>query len=154
MAGQTVQQWTNQYNQLRQNYISVNNTIKIYSKGDSPALFEAQRLQLRLEYQINQHIDSAYTPELIDTYQAYQNPKIGIQTNIPIDGILYNNIGQPLIWDPNTHWGQFNQFREIRSFIRSVADFHLASCLLIERVTYLRSNIFLSGRVRKVHFIR
>ncbi|WP_427501399.1 hypothetical protein ACQE3E_06770 [Methylomonas sp. MED-D] len=131
MASQTtMQQWTDEYNRLDQNLKIINQKISSYldaGGGDSPAFFEAQRLQLRLEYQINQHIDSAYTPELIDTYQAYQNQKIGIQTNIPIDGILYNNIGQPLIWDPNTHWGQFNQFREVRSFIRSVADFHLGN---------------------------
>lgn len=99
MAGQSVQQWTNQYNQLRQNYISVNNAINsfITTNGAAtkfPGLYEVQRLQLRLEYQINQHIDSAYTPELIDTYQAYQNQKIGIQTNIPIARELLLNSSQ------------------------------------------------------------
>ncbi|PPC89787.1 MAG: hypothetical protein CTY34_10165 [Methylobacter sp.] len=64
MAHQNIQQWQDQYNQLRQNYINLTGAIddfkSVYGEDTkSPAFFEAQRLQLRLEYQINQHIDAA-----------------------------------------------------------------------------------------------
>lgn len=95
----TVQQWTDQYNQLRSNLDNVNGAVEGYIQNgysDSPALYEAQRLQLQLEYQLNQHIESAYTPELNDTYNTYKDSRPIRRYDVPIDGILYNNTGQPL----------------------------------------------------------
>lgn len=110
MTVQSIQQWTTKYNDLTQKWDATTNAINSYKSingaaAKSPALFEAQRQQLRLEYNINQHIESAYTPEMLDTYLTYQSQKIGTKTNVPIDGILYNNTGQPLTWNPNSTWG-------------------------------------------------
>lgn len=126
----TVQQWADQYNQLSQNLDNVKNAITKYISDYGaiglPILYEAQRLQLRLEYQLNQHIESAYTPELMDTYFQYQGQKIEYRP-AKIDGILYNNVGQPLAWDPDTTWGLFNQLREVKNMVSALVEFFAAS---------------------------
>ena len=125
----TVQQWTDQYNNLKQNLDSVTGEINSYLRdggSKSNALYEAQKLQLQLEYNLNQHIESAYTPELMDTYFQYQNQKVDYRPE-KIDGVIYNNGGQPLAWDPDTNWGLYNQFLEIRSFLGSATNYKLAS---------------------------
>lgn len=60
----TREQWISEFDYLKNNLKNVNDAINSFKRINlsntvSPALFEAQRLQLRLEYQINQKISKA-----------------------------------------------------------------------------------------------
>jgi len=127
-----VQQWTNQYNQLTKNLKNINDAIKYYydnGNANSPALYESQRLQLRLEYQINEKIKTAVDIGGSDLYETYRGQIIDAKINVPIDGILYNNIGQPLTWDSNATWGAYNEFQEVRNVARAIEDYIFATTL-------------------------
>ncbi len=70
-----VQQWTEKYNKLLQKIQLLNEAIVNHPSSTALALNEAKRLKLRLEYQVNQHIESAYTAEMLDVYNAYQSER-------------------------------------------------------------------------------
>jgi len=128
-----VQQWTEKYNDLVQKWYTIKDAIQGSNTSTALALNEAKRLKLRLEYQVNQHIESAYTAEMLDVYNTYQSERFTQLDNVPIDGILYNNTGQALIWDSNSSWGFYNELREVRNFVRASTDYIVASSLQAQK---------------------
>jgi hypothetical protein len=57
----------------------------------STDLYEAQKLQLQLEYSLKQYLDYGYhSPELNEVFNLYQDSYPIQRENVKIDGIIYS----------------------------------------------------------------
>jgi hypothetical protein len=57
----------------------------------STDLYEAQKLQLQLEYSLKQYLDYGYhSPELNETFKLYQDSYPIQRESVKIDGIIYS----------------------------------------------------------------
>ena len=105
MTQQTL--WTDRYESLQNDWGVLVDAMTEAGKKDgattTSAYTQADAHRLQLEYQINQHIESAYhDPVLNDLYHAHKDDKFDIDW-ADHDGIIYNNAGLPLTGDSG-HW--------------------------------------------------
>ena len=101
-------EWRTKYQKIIKQHGILISEIDKYSRDNTKPfdlLDGAKRLQFRLETQINQHIDNAPTPELIQTFLS---EKISYNQEV-IGGIIYDNVGTSLKWDENTGRGVYNE---------------------------------------------
>ena len=112
-----INRWKEHFDLLLQQRDDLDSALKNYINNDSPTdslwLDEANRTLFRLEYTMHMELErAAVDVELFPAvYEAYKGFSPAYRT-ASINGVMWNNGGQPFSWDERHYWGAYNAYKE------------------------------------------